>query len=395
MNTFEQIKEQNEQNICQTYARYPLAIIRGQGCSLFDQNNKEYIDLLSGIGVCALGHCHEELCKVIEDQSKKLWHVSNLFYQEEQNELAQLLLSTTHHEKAFFCNSGAEANEALIKIARRYMRDIKKRDAYEIITLEDCFHGRTYGALAATKRENLTHGFLPLPEGFIQVKAGDLEELNDKINEKTAAVLVEVVQGEGGVIPLRPDYLKGVALLCRKNDILFLCDEVQTGMCRTGTFWAFQQYNLKPDGISVAKTLANGIPMGAILVTNELSNAFTFGAHATTFGGGAIASAVAKKVVEICLRDKLTNRATNLGNHLKKSLENLKSSKPNKIKEIRSLGLMVGIDLGYDATEVWKKLLEKGFITNLCHKTVLRLLPPLIIKRDDLDNFVQALNDCL
>lgn len=283
---FAAVKAGEESLLCRSYSRYPLAIVRGKGARLWDVDGKEYVDLLAGIAVTALGHCNDEICAALEAQSHKLWHVSNLFYQEEQLELARLLLSTSHHSKAFFCNSGAEANEACIKLARRYMRSVKKRDAYEIITLEGCFHGRTLGSLAATGRENLSNGFTPLPEGFKQVPANDLAAMEAAITPATAAVLVEVVQGEGGIVPLPADYLHGVEALCRKHDILFMCDEVQAGLCRTGKFWAFQTCGLTPDIISMAKSLANGLPMGAMLATDEVAQGFEAGSHATTFGGG-------------------------------------------------------------------------------------------------------------
>ena len=221
--TFSAVKAQEEALLCRSYSRYPVAVVRGKGSRLWDVDGKEYVDLLAGIAVTALGHCNDEVCAALEAQAHKLWHVSNLFYQEEQLELARLLLSTSHHGKAFFCNSGAEANEACIKLARRYMRKVKQRDAYEIITLGGCFHGRTFGALAATGRESLSDGFTPLPEGFKQVPANDLAALEAAITPATAAVLVEVVQGEGGIVPLPGDYLRGVEDLCRKHDILFIC----------------------------------------------------------------------------------------------------------------------------------------------------------------------------
>ena len=266
---FAAVKAGEESLLCRSYSRYPVAVVRGKGARLWDVDGKEYVDLLAGIAVTTLGHCNDEVNAALAAQAEKLWHVSNLFYQEEQLELARLLLSTSHHNKAFFCNSGAEANEACIKLARRYMRKIRQRDAYEIITLNGCFHGRTLGALAATGRENLSDGFTPLPEGFRQVPANDLDAMSAAITPATAAVLVEVVQGEGGIVPLSGDYLRQLEALCRQRGVLFMCDEVQAGLGRTGTFWAFQNHGLTPDAISVAKALANGLPMGAMLATDE------------------------------------------------------------------------------------------------------------------------------
>lgn len=392
---FNTVKAEEEHLLCRSYSRYPLAIARGKGARLWDVDGKEYVDLLAGIAVAGLGHCNDEVCEALERQSRKLWHVSNLFYQQEQLDLAKLLLSTSHHGKAFFCNSGAEANEACIKLARRYMRTVKQRDAYEIITLGGCFHGRTLGALAATGRESLSKGFTPLPEGFKQVPAGDLEALRAAITPATAAVLVEVVQGEGGVVPLPADYLHGVQALCREKNVLFLCDEVQAGLCRTGKFWAFQNYNLQPDAISMAKSLANGLPMGAMLATDEMARGFEAGSHATTFGGGALTSAVAAKTVEIMLRDHLAERAAALGVHVKEELAALQQRLPEKIREVRGVGLMLGIELTGDGQPVWEELLRRGYICNLSHGVTLRLLPPLTIDQADLDGFVRVLEDVL
>lgn len=392
---FDAVKAREENLLCRTYSRYPLAITRGKGARLWDVDGKEYVDLLAGIAVTALGHCHEEVCAALAAQAQELWHVSNLFYQEPQLELAQRLLSTSHHGKVFFCNSGAEANEACIKLARRYMRTVKQRDAFEIITLDGCFHGRTYGALAATGRESLTAGFTPMPAGFTQVPVGDLAAMEAAITPATAAVLVEVVQGEGGIVPLPGDWLREVQALCRDRDVLFCCDEVQAGMCRTGTFWAYQQHGLTPDIITVAKSLANGLPMGAMLATDEVAQGFVAGSHATTFGGGALVAGVASKVVEILLRDGLADRAAAVGGRFKENLEALRHRLPDKIREVRGLGLMLGIELAVPGRPVWEELLRRGFICNLCHEATLRLLPPLIIDEADLTHFAATLEDIL
>lgn len=392
---FDKIKQEENDLICNTYNRYPIAVQNAHDCRVWDVDGKEYVDLLAGIAVVGLGHCNEELCMTLAKQSHKLWHVSNLFYQEEQLNLANILLSTTHHSKVFFCNSGAEANEACIKLARRCMRTVKRRDAYEIITLQDCFHGRTYGALAATGRKNLCDGFTPLPAGFVQVPAGDIQAMKDAITPKTAAVLLEVVQGESGIIPLPADYLLAIQKLCRQNNIFFICDEVQAGLCRTGKFWAFQHYGLKPDAITVAKSLANGLPIGAMLATDEMSRGFVPGSHATTFGGGALVSAIAAKTVEIMLRDKLADRAWEIGLYTLGKLDDLKNKFPDKIVAVRGLGLMLGIELAESGETVFKELLTHGFICNISHNTTLRLLPPLTISKEDIDAFIAQLDEIL
>ena len=262
------IKAREESLLCRTYGRYPVSIASGKGSRVTDLDGKEYVDLLAGIAVTSLGHCNEEIAQVIEKQARKLIHVSNLFYQEEQLELAEELLSLSHFGKAFFCNSGAEANEAQIKLARRYMQRVKNVDAYEIITLDKAFHGRTYATMAATGQERFQDGFAPIPDGFKTVPWGDLNVLEAAITPKTAAVLVEIVQGEGGIRPMHAEYAKGIEALCREKGILFLVDEVQGGLFRTGKPWAFQHFDLKPDAISCAKALANGLPMGAMMTTD-------------------------------------------------------------------------------------------------------------------------------
>ncbi|MBO4369528.1 MAG: aspartate aminotransferase family protein [Desulfovibrio sp.] len=392
---FQAIKEKESKLLCRSYNRYPLAIVKGKMSHLWDADGKEYVDLLAGIAVTALGHCNDEIVQTLTEQANKLWHVSNLFYQEEQLELAEELLSTTHHTKVFFCNSGAEANEAAIKLARRYMAKIKQREAYEIITLEGCFHGRTLGTLAATGRASLSDGFTPLPAGFLQVPTNNIHALEKAINQKTCAVLLEVVQGEGGIIPLPQDYLKNVEKLCREKDILFICDEVQAGFCRTGEFWAFQLHNLHPDIMSTAKALANGLPMGAMLTTDDVARGFDLGSHATTFGGGALAAKVAAKAIQIMKRDHLAKRAAELGQAFRERLNALDKKMPGKIKDIRQVGLMIGIELGDDCPRIWQELITKGFICSLSHNVTLRLLPALTIEENDLFRFVDTLEELL
>ena len=392
---FDSMKSREESLLCRTYGRYPLAIVRGQGSRLFDVDGKEYIDFLTGIAVTSLGHCNEELAEVISAQARKLIHVSNLFYQEEQLDLAERLLALSHFEKAFFCNSGAEANEAQIKLARRYMQRVKNRDAFEIITLGSAFHGRTYATMAATGQARFTDGFMPIPEGFKTVVWGDLDALEAAITPQTAAVMVEVVQGEGGIRPMTEAYARGIEALCRKKDILFLVDEVQSGMFRTGKPWAFQHFGLHPDIISTAKALANGLPMGAIMTTNEVSQGFATGSHASTFGGGAMVSAVAAKVLDIMQRDHLDERAARLGGAFMERLREVGRRHPGCIEEVRGLGFMIGVQLTFPGKTVWERLIERGFIVNLSHETVLRLLPALNIPEADLEAFTKALDDIL
>jgi acetylornithine/N-succinyldiaminopimelate aminotransferase len=392
---FDALKAREQAAIMSTYGRYPLAVASAAGCRLRDLDGREYVDLLAGISVCNLGHCHPALVEVMATKAKELVHVSNLFYQREQVELAEKLLATCHCGKVFFCNSGAEANEGAIKLARRYMRTVKKRDAYEIIPLSGSFHGRTLATLTATGQDKIKFGFDPLPEGFTTVAAGDIEALGAAVSERTAAVLLEVIQGEGGVKPFPREYLEAVAGLCRERDILFMVDEVQTGMCRTGKFWAFQNFGLTPDVFTCSKALANGLPMGAVLATDAVAAGFAPGAHATTFGGGALVAATAAKVVDIMVEEKMAERAARLGDFAQALFGELKDRFPDKIVQVRGLGLMIGIVLAAPGAEVWKSLLERGFVCNLTQERVLRLLPALTVDQDDLKAFAVALSEIL
>ncbi|OIN98681.1 MAG: aspartate aminotransferase family protein [Desulfovibrionaceae bacterium CG1_02_65_16] len=382
--------------LCQTYGRYPLAIEKAAGARMVDLDGKEYVDLLAGIAVANLGHCNAELAAVAAEEALKLVHVSNLFYQPNQVDLAEKLLSTCACDRAFFCNSGAEANEAAIKLARRFMRTVRYKDAGEIITVEGSFHGRTLATLTATGQGGrIKEGFDPLPEGFTHVPCGDIDAMRAAVGGQTAAVMLEMIQGEGGVLPLAEDYVRAVAELCHEQNCLFIVDEVQTGMCRTGKFWAHQHYGVEPDIITCSKALANGLPMGAMLAKEHVAHGFVPGSHATTFGGGGLVSAVAAKTVEIMLRDDMAGRARELGKLAMESFRALKAKHPERIVIVRGLGLMIGIELASGGNEVHAELRKRGFICNLAHGKVLRLLPPLVISADDLLAFAAALDDIL
>jgi acetylornithine aminotransferase len=392
----ERLKAREQALMCRTYSRYPLGIVRGKGSRLWDVDGKEYVDLLSGIAVVGLGHCHEEIAEVIARQAHKLIHVSNLFYQEEQLDYAEKLLSTSHAGKVFFCNSGAESNEAAIKLARRYQREVKKRDAWEVITLTNCFHGRTLATLAATGKH--TEGFEPETPGFGRVAWGDLDALEKAIKPTTAAVLFEAIQGEGGVIPVTQEYADGIADICRKHGILLMCDEVQAGMGRSGKWWGFQNFGLKPDVFTSAKSMANGLPLGCMMATDEVAQGFDYGSHATTFGGGALVTAVGLKVMEIMERDGLVQRAAELGERARVRFRTLSERMPGVIREVRGLGLLIGVQLAMPqekARMVWEQLLNNGYILNLTYGSTLRLLPPLTIDEADLESFADTLERVL
>jgi len=393
---YESLLERERKVVCQTYGRYPLAVARAKGARLWDLDGREYVDLLAGISVANLGHSRPELTEVMLAQAGKLVKVSNLFLQEEQVVLAEKLTKTCGLAKAFFCNSGAEANEAAIKLARRYMRRVRGREAYGIVTLSGSFHGRTLATLTATGQEGkIKDGFGPLPEGFATVPFGDVAALRSAVTESTAAVLVEMVQGEGGVRPLPADYAEALAALCRERGVLLIADEVQTGLCRTGKFWAHEHFGLAPDILTTAKALANGLPMGAMLACEEVARGFEPGTHATTFGGGGVVSAVAAKVVDILLAEDLAGRAARLGRLALDEAAKLAARHPGTIAQARGLGLMIGIELAFPGTKVWQALLEAGFVLNLTQERVLRLLPPLVIAEADLLAFFAALDRIL
>ncbi|MDK2956401.1 MAG: acetylornithine/N-succinyldiaminopimelate aminotransferase [Desulfovibrionales bacterium] len=387
--------EQESRLIMNTYARYPIVIDRAKDARLYDLDGKEYVDLLAGIAVVNVGHCREEIAQAIADQARAMVHVSNLFYQKKQVELAERLLETCQADKVFFCNSGAEANEAAIKLARRYMRDVKGRDAYEIISLENSFHGRTMGTLAATGQCGLRRGFEPLPGGFKNVPANDICAMREAVDEHTAAVIIEMVQGEGGVLPLDAAYVNDLMALLKDRDVLLIVDEIQTGLGRTGAFWAHEHFNLKPDIFTCAKALAGGLPMGAMLATEEVARGFTPGAHATTFGGGPVLCAAALKVLDIIRDENLVERSRKLGESTLAMLKELILIHPGKIRHVRGMGLMIGVELSFPGQEVHRALLDKGFVCNLAQGRILRLVPPLIIEQADIEAFVAALNEVL
>jgi len=395
-NTFDEIQKRENALLCNTYGRYPLAVSKAKDCTLFDLDGDEYLDFLAGIAVCSLGHSRDDIADVMAEQARKMVHVSNLFYQEPQLDLAEKLLSTCAAGKVFFCNSGAEANEGAIKLARRYMRKVRNEDRHEIITLERSFHGRTLSTLTATGQEGpIKDGFSPLPEGFITVPFGKINALRGAVNSKTAAIMVEMVQGEGGVRPLPTDYVNDIVAICKENGILLIVDEVQTGLCRTGRFWAHQHYGITPDIFTSAKALANGLPMGAVMCSDEVAKGFEPGSHATTFGGGAVVSAVASKVIDIMLEEKMAEKALKMGAFAKAEAEKLMAKHPDKIAGTRGLGLLFGIELSFNGADVWKALLENKMVCNLTQGKILRLVPPLTITEDHVRTFMTVLDSIL
>jgi acetylornithine aminotransferase len=377
-----------------TYARFPLTLVRGDGCRVWDEDGKEYLDFVGGIAVCALGHSSPIVRKALEHQSKELVHVSNLYYTRPQTELARLLVENSFADRVFFCNSGAEANEAAIKLARRYANEKFGPQRHLIISMEDSFHGRTMATLSATGQEKIKAGYNPLLEGFTFVPFNDLESLDRALDESVCAVMLEPIQGEGGVVLPDADYLKGVKALCQDREALLIFDEVQVGMGRTGKLFAHEHYGITPDIMTLAKALGNGLPIGAMLAIEELSNAFGAGSHATTFGGTPLVTAVSKAVVTSLLEDGWIDHCRVVGDYFKERLEEL-AKRYDFIKEVRGHGLILGVEMMIPGAAVVKTMMEKGFLINCTQEKVLRFIPPLIVEKEEIDLLVETLENVL
>lgn len=377
--TLEEISALYEKYVMETYARADLLFVRGQGSYLYDSTGKEYLDFAAGIAVCSLGHCHPAVTKAIQEQAAKLVHVSNLFLNEWQPRLAQKLIAHGFDGTCFFCNSGAEANEALIKLARK---NGSEKGRCEVIVMNDSFHGRTLATLAATGRSKYRKGFSPDMPGFKFVNYNDIEAVRNAIDGKTAAVMLEPVQGEGGIIPADREYLKAVRELCDKNDIMLLFDEVQCGMGRTGSFFAWQSFGVEPDALSMAKALGNGYPIGAMVAKRKYSQVLTPGTHASTFGGTALASAAACAVIDAIDNEKVLDNVVKQSKVLMDGIAELSKKYPC-IQGVRGKGLMVGAVLDQPAGKVLSILRGKGMIALSAGENVLRLVPPLNVSGDE------------
>ncbi len=377
--------------LMQTYNRCDVVFVQGAGLKLYTATGEIYWDYLSGIGVNNLGHCHPAVVNAVKEQAGKLLHVSNLYRIAQQEALAEELAAISGLDRVFFCNSGAEANEAMIKLARRYQREVRGEDRFEVITALNSFHGRTYGALAATGQPKYQRGFEPLGAGFKYVPYNDLAALEEAISPQTALVLLEPVQGEGGIYPATREYLEGVSRLCREHGVLLGLDEVQTGVGRCGSFYAYQRMGIRPDLVSSAKALAGGLPIGALLATAEVAQGFVPGTHASTFGGGPLVTAAALAVVRIVKQQEFLEEVEKIGGYLEAAIL---AAAGDDIVELRRLGLMLGIQFG-PAVEV-KQLNQALFnkekiLANALANNTLRLLPPLIATEADCDRFAEAL----
>jgi len=391
MNT--DIQQQAETVLARTYYRLPLVIEKGRGCTLWDTAGRTYTDFLAGIAVCNLGHAHPGVTAALCRQAETLCHVSNLFYTIPQTELAAALVEKSFAARVFFCNSGAEANEAAIKLARKHFSD-QGSERYRIITMAQSFHGRTMATLSATGQDKIKKGFAPLLEGFDQVPFNDLAALERAVTPATCAVMVEPIQGEGGVVCPAPDYLAGVRRLCDNHGLLLIFDEVQTGMGRTGRLFAHEHEGVWPDIMTLAKALGNGLPIGAMLATEAAAAAFAHGSHATTFGGTPVICAAARAVLDIIEQEGLLEQCRRTGDYFQEKLRWLADRHP-VIKEIRGRGLLLGLSLDREGAGVVSACLEHGYIINCIQESVLRFAPPLIVSPAEIDGLVACLDEVL
>ncbi|MBQ3929232.1 MAG: aspartate aminotransferase family protein [Clostridia bacterium] len=388
--TFEQIKNDENKYMMHTYGRFETALVSGKGAVAKDVEGKEYVDFTSGIGVNCLGYCDEGWVKAVSEQAAVIQHMSNLYYSPLQTELSQKLCELTGLDKVFLCNSGAEANECAIKIARKYSYDKYGEGRQRIVTLVNSFHGRTVTTLAATGQDVFHNFFFPFTEGFAYAKANDFDDLKLHIDDSVCAVFVELVQGEGGVMPLDKEFVDAVVSLCREKDILFMVDEVQTGISRTGAVYCYQNYGIKPDVITSAKGLGGGVPIGACLCTNKLADVMTAGTHGTTFGGNPIACAAAKEVLSRVTSKEFLDEVKKKGDYFREKL-----MKMSNVKRVTGMGMMIGIETEKDnAKEIAQKCVANGLLI-LTAKNMLRLLPPLNITYEEIDKGLAILKNIM
>ncbi len=384
--------EQADKYMFQTYGRFPIVLVKGEGCTVWDEEGKAYLDFVGGLAVCALGHSSLVVSEALLEQSRRLVHVSNLYYTVPQIELARLLVENSFADRVFFANSGAEANEAAIKLARKWAKESLGPRAYKIVCMENSFHGRTMATLTATGQEKVKKGFDPLVNGFKFVPFNDLEALENEVDEDVCAVMLEPIQGEGGVIMPDPDYLGAVRRLCDQKGILLILDEVQVGMGRTGKLFAHEHYGVEPDIMTLAKALGNGLPIGAMLAREALAPAFGPGTHATTFGGTPLVTAVATRVLQTLLEQGIIENCREMGSYFKERLQSL-AEKHGFIKEVRGQGLILGMELDIEGSGIVKECMARGFLINCTQDKVLRFLPPLIVKRQEIDQLIDTLDE--
>jgi acetylornithine aminotransferase len=379
-----------EKHVAPTYGRYPVALVRGEGCRVWDADGKEYLDFVAGIAVCNLGHCHPAVVSAIQEQAAKLMHVSNLYHIEPQIQLAKRLAENSFGDKSFFCNSGTEACEAAIKLARKYSFKKHGEGRHEILTFDMSFHGRTMASLSATAQEKFHKGFSPLLPGFRYLPFDDAESVAAAVSDKTCAIMVEPIQGEGGIRIPSEAFLKGLRDICDANGLLLIYDEVQVGMGRTGKLWAHEHFGVTPDVMALAKALGGGTAIGAIVATDE-AMAFEPGDHAATFGGNHIATAAGCAVMDTLLAPGFLDHVLEMGDYLQAGLRDL-ASRHAIIKEVRGKGLIVGCELDREAGPIVLKGLEAGFLLIAAVGTVLRMIPPLIVEKEMIDKLLEFLD---
>jgi acetylornithine/N-succinyldiaminopimelate aminotransferase len=391
----EELIEATKLYLMDTYTRYPLALYRGQGSRVYDAEGREYLDFLAGIAVNVLGHCHPKVTLAIQQQAHRLVHTSNLFYSEPQVRLARVLVDHSFADKVFFCNSGAEANEAAIKLARRWAHERDGASRFEIITMVNSFHGRTLATLTATGQEKVQKGFDPLPEGFRYIPFNDVAALAQAVSGKTAAVMLEPVQGEGGVRVGAPEFFKACREISRERGALLIYDEVQTGVGRTGRLFAYEHFGVAPDIMTLAKGLGGGFPIGACLSTDAAAKGFIPGSHASTFGGNPLACAAALAVLEVMLEDQdILGHCARMAEYFFKALKDLQGGCP-VITDVRGLGLLIGVEVSLDARQLVDDLRKRGVLANATSERVLRFTPPLIVNQSEIDRVVGLLGEVI
>lgn len=389
------IQQLNDAVFVNNYIRYPAVMVKGEGCLLTADDGNQYLDFLSGIAVCSLGHCHPAVTAAIQQQAAELVHVSNLYYTKPQTELAEMLIANSFGDKVFMCNSGAEANEAAIKLARIH----SPKGRYQILSLEGSFHGRTLATVAATGQPKFHQGFEPLPEGFVHLPFGELDELEKNITESTCAIMCEPIQGESGVRPLPLEYLQAIRKLCDKHGLLLIFDEVQTGIGRCGTLFAYEQYGVVPDIMTLAKALGNGMPIGAMVTTAELADSLVPGTHASTFGGNPVAAAAGVAVMKTMLADGFLAGVQQRGKYLQNKLLGLVPRYPELLSGTRGAGMLQALVLTEQGvtkgTDIVNTMFSRGILINFAGNSALRFAPPLIATEQEIDKVVAALADVL
>ncbi|MFP7480233.1 acetylornithine transaminase [Terribacillus saccharophilus] len=377
-------------SVMPTYSRFPVSIAKGEGSYVWDTDGKQYLDYTAGIATCNLGHAPGTVKEAVKEQLDTIWHCSNLYRIPVQEQLAELLTAHTFADQVFFANSGAEANEAAIKLARSYAQKVKGTSAYEVVTFSQSFHGRTLATLAATGQEKIQKYFAPLAKGFRHLPYNDMEALDELIGPDTCGVLLELVQGEGGVIPAEPAWVKEVERLCKENDVLFMLDEVQTGVGRTGTLYAYEQYELEPDVLTTAKGLASGIPIGAMLATGKAAAAFEAGSHGSTFGGNPVAAAAGKSTLEVITDPQFLIEVQETADYFRSELEKIAAGS-RAFTDVRGKGLLLGLGTTGKAIELVNQARDLGLLVMVAGEHVLRILPPLNTNKAEVDFCIETL----